>query len=198
MFNNIFLPFSIMFISTALSLYKTFTTTENQIDYYPTTLDKYKSRKLLWYFSHFTFSNGIFLLSYFGYKLFSDNYNIYFITIAPISLSVNINYFLILYPKKNIKLYELPYYSFSLHFMTLFIIFNELQYIKYNSIYEIFYYNYFILYGALITFFNFYIRKVWTYGIVNLYTLKGWGLFFHFSFISLFSSSMLYSIKYIL
>ena len=41
---------------------------ENEIDYFPTTYDKYKYKKILWYFSHFTYSNTIFLLSYFTSK----------------------------------------------------------------------------------------------------------------------------------
>ena len=57
MVGDIFLPFSIMFISTSLSIYKAFVTHTNEIDYFPTTLDKNKYRKILWYFSHFTYSN---------------------------------------------------------------------------------------------------------------------------------------------
>lgn len=195
MYGDIFLPFSIMFISTTLSIYKTLSTNIHEIDYFPTTLDKIKSRKILWYFSHFTFSNSVSLLSYFVLKIFEFNTNQIFITIAPISLSVNLNYFLILYPKKNILLYELPYYSFVQHFMTTFIIINELKYIEYNSFYDILNYNYFILYGVLITYFNYYIRGVWTYGIANLYTYKGWKLFLQFNVVSFISSLSLYSLN---
>ena len=101
MFGDIFLPFSIMFISTSLSIYKTFSTDIHDIDYFPTTLDKNKYKKILWYFSHFTFSNSVSLLLYFTLKMFEFNTNELFIAIAPISLSVNLNYFLILYPKKK-------------------------------------------------------------------------------------------------
>ncbi len=198
MFGDIFLPFSIMFISTSLSIYKTFSTDIHDIDYFPTTLDKNKYKKILWYFSHFTFSNSVSLLLYFTLKMFEFNTNELFIAIAPISLSVNLNYFLILYPKKNILLYDLPYYSFVQHFMTSFIIINELEYIEYDSFYDILNYNYFILYGILITYFNYYIRGVWTYGIVNLYSYKGWKLFLQFNFVSFISSLSLYSIKYYL
>ena len=196
MVGDIFLPFSIMFMSTSLSIYKAFDTHTNEIDYFPTTLDKNKYRKILWYFSHFTFSNSVFLLSYFSLKMLEFNTNQLFITIAPISLSVNLNYFLILYPKKNILLYELPYYSFVQHFMTTFIIMNELKYIEYNSYYDILNYNYFILYGVLITYFNYYIRGVWTYGLANLYSYKGWKLFLQFNSVSFISSITLYLINY--
>ena len=55
--------------------------------------------KILWYFSHFTYSNNIFLLSYFTLKTFDINVNNFYITIAPVTLSINLNYFLI-YSKK--------------------------------------------------------------------------------------------------
>ena len=197
MYGDLYFPLSSLFVSTFLSLYKTFDMIENEIDYFPTTYDKYKYKKILWYFSHFTYSNTIFLLSYFTLKTFDINVNDFYITIAPVTLSINLNYFLILYPKKNIKIYELPYSSLVQHFMTTFIVFNELKYIEYNSFYDIFSYNYFILYGILITFFNYYIRGVWTYGIANMYTKKGWKLFLQFNVSSLISSITLYSYKYI-
>jgi hypothetical protein len=196
MYSDVFLPLSIMFISTTLSIYKTIDTIEDEIDYHPTTLDKYKYRKILWYFSHFTFSNSIFLLTYFTLKSIDYNINTLFVVIAPISMSININYFLILYPQRNIKLYELPYYSFVQHFMTTIIILNELKYIEYKYFYDIFKYNYFILYGISITFVNYYIRDIWTYGIINLYSHKGWKLILQFNVVSLISSVSLYLIKY--
>ena len=195
MYGDLYFPLSSLFVSTFLSLYKTFDMVEDEVDYFPTTYDKYKYKKILWYFSHFTYSNSIFLLSYFTLKTFNINLNNFYVTIAPITLSVNLNYFLILYPKKNIKIYELPYYSLVQHFMTTFIVFNELKYIEYNSFYDIFSYNYFILYGISITFFNYYIRGVWTYGIANMYTKKGWKLFLQFNAVSLLSSISLYSYK---
>ena len=195
MSSNNFLPTSIILISNVLSLYKTFDLSNNEIDYFPTTLDINIYRKILWYFSQFTFSNSIFLLLYFMFKILQFNTDKLFIIISPISISINLNYFLILYPKKYIRLYELPFYSFVQHFMTTFIILDELQYIEYNNLYEIFYYNYFILYGILITYFNYYVRGFWTYGIANLYTYKGWKLFLQFNIISFISSLFLYSIK---
>ena len=80
--------------------------------------------------------------------------------------------------------------------MTTFIVFNELKYIEYNSFYDIFGYNYFILYGIFMTFFNYYVRGVWTYGIANMYTKKD-GNYLQFNASSLFSSITLYSYKYI-
>lgn len=196
MFGDIFLPFSIMFVSTLLSIYRTLDITTDEIDYFPTTYDKKNYKKILWYFSHFTFSNSFFLLSYFSLKILDFDSNNLFITIAPISISVNLNYFLILYPKKNIQLYELPYYSFVQHFMTTFIILNELKYIEYNTFYDVLNYNYFIIYGLSITYFNYYVRGVWTYGLANLYTKKGWKLFLQFNIVSFIASLSLYSIKY--
>lgn len=196
MYGFIFLPFSTMLVSTFLSLYKTFDTKENEIDYFPTTVDKYIHRKILWYFSHFTYSNSIILLSYFTLKVFNYDCNELFVIIAPISLSVNLNYFIVLYPKKNIKLYELPYYSLVQHFMTTFIILNELQFIEYSSN-DILKYNYFIFYGVSMTILNYYSRGVWTYGLANLYSLKGWKLFLQFNIVSLFSSISLYLLKLI-
>ena len=101
MYSESFLPLSIMFISTVLSLYKTFDLKKNDIDFFRQTIDKYTYKKIIWYFSHFTFSNSIFLLTYYGFKLFDYNMNNLFISIAPISISVNLNYFLVLYPKKK-------------------------------------------------------------------------------------------------
>lgn len=196
MLGNTFLPFSTMLVSTLLSLYRTFNTDENEIDYFPTTLDKYIHRKILWYFSHFTYSNSIILLSYFTLKAFNYNCNELFVIIAPISMSVNLNYFIVLYPKKNIKLYELSYHSFVQHFMTTFIILNELQFVEYSSN-DILKYNYFIFYGFSMTIFNYYIRNIWTYGIANLYSYRGWKLFLQFNTVSLFSSVSLYSLKLI-
>ena len=197
MYGLVFLPFSTMFVSTFLSLYRTLDTKEDEIDYFPTSLDKYFHRKILWYFSHFTYSNSIMLLLYFSLKVFTNNYYNYdnlFAIIAPVSLSINLNYFIILYPKKNILIYDLPYYSFVQHFMTTFIILNELQFVEY-SFYDIFLYNYFILYGIGITFLNYYKRGIWTYGFANLYSYEGWNLFFQFNIVSFISSISLYSIK---
>jgi hypothetical protein len=196
MYSFVFLPFSTMLVSTLLSLYKTFDTKENEIDYFPTTLDKYIHKKILWYFSHFTYSNSIILLSYFTLKVFNYNCNELFVIISPISLSINLNYFIILYPKKIIKLYELPYYSLVQHFMTTFIILNELQFVEYSSN-DILKYNYFIFYGVLMTFLNYNFRGVWTYGLANLYSYKGWKLFLQFNIVSLFSSISLYLLKLI-
>jgi hypothetical protein len=199
MYGTLFLPLSTMLMSVYLSLYRAFDCEEREIDYKPRTLDKPYYRKLLWYFSHFTFSNSFLLTCYFILKFFNYNYNYnydnLFITIAPISLSVNLNYFLILYPKRNIRLYELSYYSYVQHLMTTFIILNELSYIEYASAYQIFNYNYFILYGVLITYLNYYMRGIWTYGIANLYTQRGWMLFAQFNIVSLFSSISLYGVK---
>jgi hypothetical protein len=195
MSSDLLCPLSMMFFSTFLSLYRGFDQSNDEIDYFPTTSDKTKTRKILWYLSHFTYSNSIFLVTYFFLKIFYSNLNIYFICIAPISLSVNLNYFLILYPKRKIKLYELSYSSFTNHFMTTFIVLNEIKYINYYSFYDIFYYNYFILYGILITFLNYYIRNVWTYGILDLYSIKGWKLFLQFNIVSFISSLSLYNIN---
>lgn len=198
MYGTLFLPLSTMLMSLYLSLYRTFDCKEPEIDYKPLTLDKSHYRKLLWYFSHFTFSNSFLLTSYFILKFFNLNYDNLFITMAPISLSVNLNYFLILYPKRNIRLYELSYYSYVQHLMTTFIILNELPYIEYSTVYQIFNYNYFILYSIFITYLNYYMRGVWTYGIANLYTQKGWYLFIQFNIVSLFSSISLYAVKQLL
>ena len=195
MLEDLLFPFSMMFTSTLLSLYRTFDISKNEIDFFPLTYDKKIYKKTLWYLSHFTFSNSCFLTAYFFFRILNYNFNIFFISIGPICLSINLNYFLILYPKKGIKLYELSYISFVQHFMTTFIVFNELKYIEYNSFYDIFYYNYFILYGVLMTFSNYYIRNIWTYGIANLYSIKGWKLFLQFNIISFISSISLYSVK---
>ena len=56
--------------------------------------------KILWYFSHFTYSNSIFLLSYFTLKTFDINVNIYYITIAPVNFKYKFKLFFNLYPKK--------------------------------------------------------------------------------------------------
>ena len=192
MSSNIFLPLSTMFMSTILSLYYTFDTKIDEADFFPNTLDKTFKNKVILYLSRFTYSNSLFLLFYFLMKLFNYDCNLYFITLAPISFSVNINYFIILYPKKNIKLYQLSYHSFVQHFMTTFIVLNELPYIHYDSIYDIFYYNYFIIYGVIITLINYNVRNIWTYTIINLYSFRGWFLFLQFNIICILSSNLLY------
>jgi len=185
--------------SIVFSLYRCFSTDEVEIDYKPTTLDKQLSKKILWYLSHFTYSNTLLLTIYFGLRLFDYKYDQLFLSISPIALSVNINYFLILYPKerqtKNIKLYQLSYHNIVQHYFTTFIILNELKYVEYDHYYYILNYNYVILYGIAITYFNYYYRNIWTYGIADLYTYKGWKLFFQFKFVSLFSSLSLYYLK---
>lgn len=192
---DLFYPLSIIIVAVFLSIYKTFDTKKEEIDYYPTTLDKNIYRKILWYFSQITYSSNFFLLIYFILKIFKFNTNILFIIIAPVCLSVNLNYFLILYPKKNIKLYQIPFHSLVLHFMTTFIIINELKYITYNSFYDVLQYNYFVLYGIIITILNYNVRGIWSYGISNLFTKKGWKFFFQFNIISFISSLFLYLYK---
>lgn len=188
-------PLSILIISLFLSIYKTFDTKEENIDFFPTTLDKNIYRKIVWFFSQITYLSNFLLLIYFILKLLNFNTNMLFITIAPICLSVNLNYFLVLYPKKNIKLYEIQFHSLVLHFVTTFIIINELKYITYNSFYNVLEYNYFIIFGILITILNYNIRGIWSYGICNLFTKKGWKFFFLFNIISFISSLFLYFYK---
>lgn len=192
---DLFYPLSIIIVAIFLSIYKTFDTKEEEIDFYPTTLDKNIYRKILWYFSQITYSSNFFLLIYFILKIFKFDTNILFIIIAPICLSVNLNYFLVLYPKKSIKLYEIPFHSLVLHFMTTFIIINELKYITYNSFSDVLQYNYFVIYGILITILNYNVRGIWSYGISNLFTKKGWKFFFQFNIISFISSLFLYLYK---
>lgn len=192
---DLFYPLSIIIVAVFLSIYKTFDTKEEEIDFYPTTLDKNIYRKILWYFSQITYSSNFFLLIYFILKIFKFDTNILFKIIAPICLSVNLNYFLVLYPKKNIKLYEIPFHSLVLHFMTTFIIINELKYITYNSFNDVLQYNYFVLYGIIITILNYNVRGIWSYGISNLFTKKGWKFFFQFNIISFISSLFLYLYK---
>lgn len=192
---DLFYPLSIIIVAMFLSIYKTFDTKEEEIDFYPTTLDKNIYRKILWYFSQITYSSNFFLLIYFILKIFKFDTNILFIIIAPICLSVNLNYFLVLYPKKNIKLYEIPFHSLVLHFMTTFIIINELKYITYNSFSDVLQYNYFVIYGILITILNYNVRGIWSYGISNLFTKKGWKFFFQFNIISFILSLFLYLYK---
>lgn len=192
---DLFYPLSIIIVAMFLSIYKTFDTKEEEIDFYPTTLDKNIYRKILWYFSQITYSSNFFLLIYFILKIFKFDTNILFKIIAPICLSVNLNYFLVLYPKKNIKLYEIPFHSLVLHFMTTFIIINELKYITYTSFNDVLQYNYFVLYGILITILNYNVRGIWSYGISNLFTKKGWKFFFQFNIISFISSLFLYLYK---
>mgnify|MGYP001023910423 CR=1 FL=1 len=192
---DLFYPLSIIIVAVFLSIYKTFDTKEEEIDFYPTTLDKNIYRKILWYFSQITYSSNFFLLIYFILKIFKFDTNILFKIIAPICLSVNLNYFLVLYPKKNIKLYEIPFHSLVLHFMTTFIIINELKYITYNSFNDVLQYNYFVLYGIIITILNYNVRGIWSYGVSNLFTKKGWKFFFQFNIISFISSLFLYLYK---
>jgi hypothetical protein len=196
--DNDFLSFSILSTSLVLSLYRCLDTQKNDNDFFPTTSDKSIFNKLLWYTSHLTFSSNFILTYYYFLRLFKIQNDYLFIVISPISLSVNLNYFLILYPKKNLKLYEISYYSFIQHFMDTFIILNTVKYIEYKSIYEIFYYNYYILFAVSVTLYNYYKRNIWTYNIANLFSYKGWFLFLQFSTCSLVSSFGLYNLSLIL
>jgi hypothetical protein len=193
-----YLSFSILFSSISLSLYRCFYMKENEIDFNPTTQDKNKYKKILWYFSQFTYSSNFIFFIYYMLKIVNYNCNSLFVLISPILLSVNINYFLILYPKKNIKLYELEYQSLIHHLINTFIILYEIKNIIYYSYLSILLFNYYIAYGILITFINFYYRNIWTYDIANLYTLSGWKLFLQFYIVSFIMSLLLYSINYFL
>ena len=187
------MSFSILFLSSFLSLYKCFYLDKNEKDFYPLTIDKNILNKSVWYLSHFTHTSNLILLFYFFMKLFNYNYDYIFISISPICFSVNFNYFLILYPKYNIRLYNLSFSSIISHFYTSVIILNEIKYIEYFNPSDIILYNYFIIIGIFITFLNYKIRNIWTYNLVNLYTMKGWILFFQFKLSSLFFRIFLYN-----
>lgn len=190
------LTLSYLGISKLLTFYYTLGINEDKEDYFPLTIDRKLSNKIIWYFSQLTYtSNTILFFYYFMRYLTGNNYDTYFKIISPISLAVNTNYFLILYPEKNIKLFELPYHSLVSHFMTTFSILIENKYINWGNYIETFNYNYLILLFTLITGLNYKYRRIWTYNKLNLFTLKSYKLLFQFMLCSQLYSSVLWLIS---
>jgi hypothetical protein len=193
--NNYFIPFIFMFVSKFLGLYEALYIKKNEIDFLPTTLDNSLSKKLIYYLSHLTNSSSLILTYYLFLRLIDIEYDELFILISPISLSVNFNYFIILHPYRNLKLYELSYKSIINHLMTTFIIIDELFYVDF---YYSYYFLYYMIFALFMNIFNYYYRGVWAYGICNLYKLKGWFLFIFFTLTSfIFNYILHYSNYYI-
>jgi hypothetical protein len=191
--NNYFLPFVFMFVSTFFGLYEAFYSKIKDVDFFPNTLDKSAGKKLIYYLSHLTNSSSFILTFYLFIRLIDIQYDELFILISPISLSVNLNYFLILHPSRDITLYEMSYKSIVNHFMTTFIVFYEINNIEYDYSYLFMIY---MLYAFIMNIFNYYYRSVWTYGICNLYELKGWILFVLFTTTSFIFNLILYYYNY--
>jgi hypothetical protein len=166
--NNYFISFIFMFVSVFIGLYELFYSKIKEIDFNPNTLDKSVERKLIYYLSHLTNSSSLILTFYLFLRLIDIRYDELFVLISPISLSVNLNYFLILHPSRGITLYDMSYKSIVNHFMTTFIIINELYYIDYFYSY---YFMIYMVYEFFMNIFNYYYRHVWTYGICNIYKL---------------------------
>lgn len=187
-----YLSFIYLLIAKLLCFYHLIDSNEIAPDYFPNSLDKRIDRKLVYYISHLTNTSSLILTMYFMLKLLYYQYDDLFILISPISLSVNFNYFMILYPHKNQKLYELNYYSIITHLMTTFIIQCELYNINYKNIYQCFYFFIYMIIAMFINLFNYYYRGIWTYGICDMYRFRGWLLFIIFSTTSTFFSLGLY------
>lgn len=192
---NDFYLLSLLILSTSkfLTFYYALGFKEDKEDFFPLTYDKKLSNKIMWYVSQLTYTSNMILFFYYFMRYFTgNNYDTYFKIISPISLSVNTNYFLILYPEKNIQLFELPYHSMVSHFMTTFLIIIENKHIQWNNYSETFYYNYLILLFIFITGVNYKYRRIWTYNKLNLFTLKSYKLLLQFMICSQFFSSALW------
>ena len=186
----------ILSMSKIMSIYYCFYNKDNKEDYFPLTLDKNIKNKILWYISQITYTSNILLFMYYILRYFTMyNYDTLFKIVSPVCLAVNTNYFLILYPEKEIYLYELSYHSMVSHLMTTFLIIIENKYIKWNTYYEIFYYNYLILILILITIINYKYRNIWTYNKLNLLSKTGYKLLFKFGLCANIFSTLLWSYR---
>ena len=200
--NNFYLlTFIILLISFLLSIIDMLdknNTDKLYGDFKPNTSDKTITRKFFWYFSQITYQSQILLLVYFGIKLFSKtNMDFMFKIIAPISLTVTIQYLLLLYPKRkpvnNKKgIHTFSFISFVPHILNFFIIFIELNNIKTYHLNETFLYLFYCVFILLSVYVNYIIRKVWTYNLLDLTKVKGKKLFGYSIIILQVSSFILY------
>ena len=92
-------------------------------DYYPQTQDKPLLRKCVWYLSQVTFQSQILLTAYFIFDSMNINSTKLLMTVAPACLAVNIQYFLLIFPRENTKIFKLEYATLLSHGLnTIFII----------------------------------------------------------------------------
>jgi len=142
------------------------------VDFYPKSLDRNNKKKILWYFSQITYQVQILLCVYFGLRLFTGhNYDIFYKIIAPISLLVSIIFFGLLYPKTGI--HKMVYSNIISHGFNSLVILLELSVIKSYKFKEIFYCLSATIPSLFILIYNYNIRKIWTYNLLNIQNING-------------------------
>jgi hypothetical protein len=138
-------------------------------------------KRLIWFFSQATYQTQFLLLVYFSLRLLTNNeYNDLFMIIAPACLSVNVNWYFMVYSRQSsniIDLHEQRYTTVISHIIDTVFIIAEFTTINNLQIKHVFYYLFYVIFGIIYTYFNYYIRNVWTYMYANLLTLNGWLIF---------------------
>ena len=175
-----------------LSLWQTLDSKNNSKyvanDFSPTTGIKPLHNKILWYISQITYQTQFMLWLYFMLQIFSLEpngseiaLNIFHI-FAPICITVNVQYFLLLFPKmknKNgipMKLYDLSFSSIIPHLLDTFLILMELYNINSYDWNDTLQHLVFLPPTIVIVLFNYIIRGVWSYDLIKLNELRGWKL----------------------
>jgi len=172
-------------------------------DFYPNTKDKKNYRKIIWYFSQLTYQTQIILTIYFLLKFKKINFSfnhLLFKIIAPACLCVNIQYFLILFPKRKkndgtqFDIHDMEYNSIVPHLLDSIIIFIELLHLENFHLKHIFLYLYYLIFAISFTLFNKFIRNQWTYNLLILNKMSGWELLIKSTFLMQLISYLLFII----
>ena len=140
-------------------------------DFFPKTRDCSKFKKFVWYFSQITYQVQLLLFIYFLMRFFGKRNDTFYKIIAAPSLIVSLNYFMILYPslrKKKLGIHKFTYTNMVSHLFNSIIILMELKSIKRFKFVEVFYCLPIILISLCSILYNYNVRKIWTYNLLNI------------------------------
>ena len=175
--NAYLIIFILLFFSITLSFLELFDYRNNDNyvgDLYPKSQDCTLFKKMVWYFSQVTYQIQLLLAIYFGMRLLGYKNDIFYKMIAAPSLLVSVQYFLLLNPKIKLKdLHKFTYCNIISHLFNSLIILMELKSIKTFRFIEAFYCFPIIIISLLIIQYNYSIRKIWTYNLLNIKTKLG-------------------------
>jgi hypothetical protein len=173
-----------MFFSILLSYMSAIYNKENFSDFFPTKGQYYGMEihdntildKTCWYFSQITHHTITLLFFYFFLAFINRKSENYFKMVAPLALTISILYFILLFPRQQLSLHQLPFYNFFSHFMIIFLVFGEIIYVNNYTFEETTHCFIFILTCLCSIFINYTLRGVWSYNLIKLDSFSGWKL----------------------